>query len=262
MQWRVTRRASRGFATAERLFRLTAAYMMIRQMVVRAWSAGVSGGNAGGFRMTTILVATGTGVLCCGVEGGTMTAARGLDGERPTCLVADPRVPGRAWCGTHRGGVFRSDDAGGSWRPVGLDDLRITAVAASPAEAMVWVGTEPSDVWQSDDDGATWRRTRRLDELSSSSEWSFPPRPDTHHVRWIACHPEQPGRLWVAVEAGALVATRDGGRTWQDRDADGHRLAGAPVLGNLRPVRLLTIVLIDVAYPLAVRRLRRSNCPR
>lgn len=24
-----------------------------------------------------------------------------------------------------------------------------------------------------------------MDTLSSSSEWSFPPRPDTHHVRWI-----------------------------------------------------------------------------
>jgi len=30
--------------------------------------------------------------------------------------------------------------------------------------------------------------------LSSSSEWSFPPRPDTHHVRWIACHPLEPKR--------------------------------------------------------------------
>jgi photosystem II stability/assembly factor-like uncharacterized protein len=183
--------------------------------------------------MMTILVATGTSVLRCDVDRGTMTPATGLDGQRPTCLVGDPRVPGRAWCGTHRGGVFRSDDAGESWRPLGLDDLRITAVAASPAEdGVVWVGTEPSDVWRSDDAGATWQRTRRLDELPSSSEWSFPPKPDTHHVRWIACHPQQPGRLWVAVEAGALVTTSDGGRTWQDRVAGGpydtHELAIHP----------------------------------
>ena len=41
-------------------------------------------------------------------------------------------------------------------------------------------------------------------------EWAFPPRPDTHHVRWIACHPLEPERLWVAIEAGALVSTATG----------------------------------------------------
>jgi photosystem II stability/assembly factor-like uncharacterized protein len=53
--------------------------------------------------------------------------------------------------------------------------------------------------------------------------------PDTHHVRWIACHPGEPNRLWVAIEAGALVSTIDGGRTWRDRVPGGpwdtHELA-------------------------------------
>jgi photosystem II stability/assembly factor-like uncharacterized protein len=62
-----------------------------------------------------------------------------------------------------------------------------------------------------------------LEILSSSSEWAFPPRPDTHHVRWIACHPLVRERLWVAIEAGALVSTTDGGRTWRDRVPDGPR---------------------------------------
>ena len=48
---------------------------------------------------------------------------------------------------------------------------------------------EPSEVWRSADAGSAWEQTSRLETLSSSSEWSFPPRPDTHHVRWIACHP-------------------------------------------------------------------------
>ncbi|CAN5702097.1 glycosyl hydrolase [soil metagenome] len=209
-----------------------------------------------------VLVATQTEVLAVDVDvdRGAMRPATGLAGHRPTCLIADPRAPGRAWCGTDRGGVFRSDDAGATWQPVGLSDLRITAVAAgvtgvagvadvadaadaagsaisadaAVAEdpAVIWAGTEPSDVWRSDDFGGSWTRTRRLDDLPSSSEWSFPPRPDTHHVRWIACHPQRAGRLWVAVEAGALVATDDGGRTWQDRVPGGpydtHELAIHP----------------------------------
>jgi photosystem II stability/assembly factor-like uncharacterized protein len=68
-----------------------------------------------------------------------------------------------------------------------------------------------------------------LEALPSSPEWSFPPRPDTHHVRWIACHPRDQARLWVAVEAGALVSTTDRGHTWEDRVPGGpydtHELA-------------------------------------
>jgi photosystem II stability/assembly factor-like uncharacterized protein len=104
------------------------------------------------------------------------------------------------------------------------------AVAASAAaQGVIWAGTEPSEVWRSEDAGSTWRQTAPLETLPSSSEWAFPPRPDTHHVRWIACHPRDADRLWVAVEAGALVSTTDGGRTWSDRVPDGpfdtHELA-------------------------------------
>jgi photosystem II stability/assembly factor-like uncharacterized protein len=104
------------------------------------------------------------------------------------------------------------------------------AVTASPVDRdVVWVGTEPSEVWRSGNAGSKWEQTSRLEALSSSSEWSFPPRPETHHVRWIACHPLEPERLWVAIEAGALISTMDGGRTWRDRVPGGpwdtHELA-------------------------------------
>jgi photosystem II stability/assembly factor-like uncharacterized protein len=170
-----------------------------------------------------VLVATDREVVIIDVGRGNSASARGI-GDRPTCLVADPLVHGRAWCGTHRGGVFRSDDGGRSWRSVGLAGRLIMAIAASPVERdVVWVGTEPSQVWRSADAVTTWEQTSRLETLSSSSEWSFPPRPDTHHVRWIACHPLEPERLWVAIEAGALVSTIDGGRTWRDRVPGGPR---------------------------------------
>src|ERR671911_2525481 len=176
-----------------------------------------------------ILVATDREVVVIDVERGTSAAAQGI-GDRPTCLAADPLVHARAWWGTHRGGVFRSDDGGRSWQLVGLAGRLIMTVTASPVERdVVWVGTEPSEVWHSGDAATTWEQTSRFDTLSSSSEWSFPPRPETHHVRWIACHPLEPERLWVAIEAGALVSTIDGGRTWRDRVAGGpwdtHELA-------------------------------------
>jgi photosystem II stability/assembly factor-like uncharacterized protein len=176
-----------------------------------------------------ILVATDREVLVIDAERGTSAPARGIS-DRPTCLTADELVQGRAWCGTHRDGVFRSDDGGRSWHTVGLAGRLLMTVAASPATRdEVWAGTEPSEVWRSGDAGSSWEQTSSLETLPSSSEWSFPPRPETHHVRWIACHPLEPGRLWVAIEAGALVSTIDGGRTWRDRVPRGpwdtHELA-------------------------------------
>jgi photosystem II stability/assembly factor-like uncharacterized protein len=165
----------------------------------------------------SILVATEREIVAIDVTRGTITPAHGI-GDRPTCLAADPLVRGRAWCGTHRRGVFRSDDDGRSWQLVGLAGRLIMAVTPSPADQdLVWVGTEPSEVWRSQDAGTTWGQTSTLETLSSSSTWAFPPRPDTHHVRWIACHPLDPERLWVAIEAGALVSTINGGRAWRDR---------------------------------------------
>ena len=176
-----------------------------------------------------ILVATDREVVIIDDERGTSATVHGI-GDRPTCLAATPLVRGRVWCGTQRGGVFRSDDGGTCWKSVGLAGRLIMAVTASPVQRdVVWVGTEPSEVWRSGDAGTTWEQTATLETLSSSSEWSFPPRPDTHHVRWIACHPIQPERLWVAIEAGALVSTIDGGHTWRDRvpggPSDTHELA-------------------------------------
>jgi photosystem II stability/assembly factor-like uncharacterized protein len=176
-----------------------------------------------------ILIATDREVLVMDAERGTAAPARGIS-DRPTCLAADELVHGRVWCGTHRGGVFRSDDGGKSWQPIGLASRLIMAVTASPsAPDVVWAGTEPSEVWRSGNGGDDWEQTSDLTTLRSSPEWSFPPRPETHHVRWIACHPHEPGRLWVAVEAGALISTIDGGRTWRDRVPGGpwdtHELA-------------------------------------
>lgn len=171
-----------------------------------------------------ILVATGERVFPVDPEGGRGSASDGLTDRLPTCLAADPFDPSRAWCGTREHGVMLSEDAGSTWRASGLDGRRVMSLAASPAqEDLVWAGTEPSEVWGSDDGGMSWERSPGLQDLPSSSEWAFPPRPETHHVRWIACHPADPGRLWVAIEAGALVTTPDGGATWKDRVPTGPR---------------------------------------
>lgn len=183
--------------------------------------------------MLRIVVASGRRVYAIATSDGVVHEGTGLTARRPACLAADPRPGGPVWCGTEDDGLFRSDDGGRSWRTAGLSGEHVTAVSVSPSRPdRVWAGGEPSAVWRSDDTGRNWRRCAGLLDLPSSSEWSFPPKPDTHHVRWIACHPEDPDRAWFAIEAGALVSTSDAGRTWEDRVAGGpydtHELAIHP----------------------------------
>lgn len=178
------------------------------------------------------LVAAPDRLLVVDSASGERIGVTGLEGVRPTGLAYDPDGGGRVWCSTQGSGVFVSHDGGVSWHGSGLEGERLMSVAAGPGH--VWAGGEPSAVWRSGDGGATWDRTSDLETLPSSPGWSFPPRPDTHHVRWISPHPDDPDRLWVAVEAGALVSTSDGGRTWADRvegsPRDTHELAIHPAL--------------------------------
>lgn len=160
---------------------------------------------------------------------------RRLEGRKPQCLAADPLRPELLYCGTADRGMWRSADAGDSWEPVG-EGIRypnVTAVAVSAAEQMdgrgiVYAGTEPSTLFRSDG-GGSWRELEGMRRLPSSSEWSFPPKPGTSHVRWISPDPAVPGRLFVCIEAGALIKSEDGGETWEDRVDDGpldtHTLA-------------------------------------
>lgn len=166
-----------------------------------------------------ILVATRDRVLLLDAGSDELRSTEGVNAP-PTCLATDRRH-GRAWCGTENG-VRRSDDGGEAWVGAGLEGKEITALAADPTEpGAAWAGTEPSALYRSEDGGRSWERAEGLLDLPSSSEWAFPPRPDTHHVRWIAPHPHEGGRLWVAIEAGALVTTPDGGATWRDRISGG-----------------------------------------
>lgn len=160
---------------------------------------------------------------------------RRLDQYRIECVVADPRTPERALCGTFDAGVFRTTDGGETWAPVGEETLpeSVTSLAVSPADPdVLYAGTEPSAVFRSTDGGETWTELPGLTDLPSSSRWAFPPRPHTHHVRWIEVAPSDPDRLYVAVEAGALVRSLDGGETWRDRvptsKRDTHSMATHP----------------------------------
>ena len=157
------------------------------------------------------------------------------DGARPAAAGA------RVLAGTFDAGLFRSVDDGEMFDRVAAETLgpggsgpdAVTAVATSPHDpSVVWIGTEPSRIYRSTDGGETAEPIAGPTDVPSASEWSFPPRPDTHHVRCIEPCPADPARWFVGVEAGALLVASDGGETWVDRPdgsrRDNHALATHP----------------------------------
>lgn len=186
--------------------------------------------------MSRIYAAMDDELLVIGAEGDYSQPQHRLEGYRPQCLAADPLRPELIYCGTADSGLWRSDDNGNTWEPAGegIPSLNVTALAFSAAErvgerGVVYVGTEPSALYASEDGGGSWRELEQMVELPSYPHWSFPPKPHTSHVRWISPDPSTPGRLFVCIEAGALIHSYDAGETWYDRAPDGpidtHTLA-------------------------------------
>lgn len=149
-----------------------------------------------------------------------------LIGKDCHTLAIDPHRPQRVYCGTFDAGLWVSDDAGRRWQPVAgaLPHTAVTAVAVCPCEAqnglgVLWAGTEPSALFRSEDGGQTWQEQTALQRIPSKPTWSFPPRPWTHHVRWIEPDPHVAERLFVGIELGGVMRSLDGGETWEDRKA-------------------------------------------
>ncbi len=158
-----------------------------------------------------------------------------LEGKQVQYVEVEGRQEGLVYCGTFGDGLFRSLGEASSWQLCeGVRHSKIMSVAVSHADCsedagVVYAGTEPSVIFRSSDRGETWRELPTFLNLPSAGEWSFPPRPETHHVRFIQPDPHLSLRLYAAIEAGALLRSDDAGQTWRDRvpggPLDTHTLA-------------------------------------
>ena len=178
--------------------------------------------------MTRVYIATDEDLLVARGKNGDWTVDTQLVGLSPRCLAFDPLHPERVYCGASGSKLWISEDFGASWSVAGegINYPDVTAVAVSPRErpgefGVLYAGTEPSALFRSEDGGRTWRELQGMRELPSAPTWRFPPRPQTNHVRWITPDVADATKLYVCIEAGALVRSVDGGATWMDRVQDG-----------------------------------------
>ncbi|HEU6443699.1 MAG TPA: hypothetical protein VFL61_01430 [Gaiellaceae bacterium] len=183
-------------------------------------------------RALRLWAATGDSVARLDETNGAWRAEVFLPGSAAQCLAVDPTDPDTVFAGLRGHGVRRTRDAGETWEDVELPERDVFSVAVSAADGAVYAGCEPSRLFRSDDGGDSWRALDALLELPSRPTWSFPPRPWTSHVRWIAPSPHDAALLLVGIELGGLMRSTDGGETWQDHrpgaQRDVHSLAWHP----------------------------------
>jgi photosystem II stability/assembly factor-like uncharacterized protein len=179
-----------------------------------------------------LYAATGDGIVRLDEVGEAWTVESSLSGSGAQCLAVDPADPDTVFVGLRDGGVRRSVDGGRTWADCKLPEPAVFSLAVSAADGTVYAGTEPSRLFRSDDGGESWTALDALLELPSQPRWSFPPRPWTSHVRWIAPSPHDADLLLVGIELGGLMRSGDGGQSWQDHrpgaQRDVHSLAWHP----------------------------------
>lgn len=134
-------------------------------------------------------------------------------------------------------GGYRTSDGGKTWDKIMDGDVRTFAVDPHD-ENVVYMGTGPVRLYRSRDRGATWEPVDTMLDFPPEvkAKWGPPPAyqdTQTAHVRHIYIHPANRDLMFVLLEHGGVLLTRDGGRSWTNRSAgidylDMHMIGHVP----------------------------------
>ena len=145
-------------------------------------------------------------------------------GGRVTAVAMHPANMDMFYVGAASGGVFKTEDAGGSWTPVFDDQLSLSIgdIALAPSNPeIIYVGTGEANpgggslaydglgVFRSDDGGNTWENLG-LEESGSIGRLAVHPQnPDI-------CYVAAMGRMFSTNEQRGVFKTTDGGQSWEN----------------------------------------------
>jgi hypothetical protein len=177
----------------------------------------------------SVFVCTREGLVMLRREGPAWSAQTALTGADTQCVAA---AGAHVLVGTRGRGAFESVDAGATWDRVELPEADVFSVAIGAADGARYAGTEPSRLFAARD-GGSWTELEALQDIPSRTRWSYPPRPWTHHVRWIAPDPHRGERLLIGIELGGLMLSDDGGASFSDH-RPGAKLDSHSVAWHLR----------------------------
>jgi photosystem II stability/assembly factor-like uncharacterized protein len=177
-----------------------------------------------------------------------------LEGGIITALAIDPEVPSTLYAGTHNRGVFKSTDAGETWRAMGPMETFVTGLAIHPVTpTTLYVTMHYRGVFKSTDGGESWTALGPATELfwqvavdpvaattvyAQSFAYDAVVKSPDAGATWdglyvnldlpgiiqsFAVHPRSPSTIYAARGfhplddwgiGGGVVKSEDGGATW------------------------------------------------
>ena len=157
----------------------------------------------------TVLAGTSKGLLA-------VDAAAHATDVLPDRTVRDLKASGGRLLAGAETGLFASEDAGRTWQPSGIGGRVVWQIFPGPYAGEVYVGTQPAGLFRSKDDGRTWEEIESFAQSPEAERWCVPVTPrQPGRARALVVDRVDPSRLWVGVEVGGVVSTKDGGATWR-----------------------------------------------
>lgn len=160
-----------------------------------------------------------------------------FEGKTLEHLIGGKKNPQIVFAAVAFDGGYRSEDAGKTWTKIMEGDVRTFTVDPHD-ERVVYMGTGPVRLFRSEDSGKTWEPLDGLLAVpeEAKKKWGVPARlagVEFPHVRYIYVHPDEQNLLYVLLEHGGVLMSKDRGKTWYDRSigidyVDMHYLENYP----------------------------------
>jgi photosystem II stability/assembly factor-like uncharacterized protein len=124
-----------------------------------------------------------------------------LDGLNVKSIAVQPLDPKIVFVGTMGQGIFKTEDGGLHWEPMGLDNRFVYALALQPGNPEGILAGIVGGVYRSEDGGRTWQDSSAgLDPNAS--------------VRAVVFDPSNPSVVWAADLLSGVYLSTDGGLRW------------------------------------------------
>ncbi|HEX9787687.1 MAG TPA: hypothetical protein VGB09_06655 [Candidatus Binatia bacterium] len=151
-------------------------------------------------------------------------------------VAYSPSAPNRVFAGTRGDGVWLSEDFGATWKKPcygkrGPGKVRCLTIDPSDHHTL-YAGTEPIDVFVSRDGAKSWERLESLWNIPFVATITYPVATVEPHARDIVVDPKESKTMYVALQVGYMLKTRDGGESWEllnkNLDCDVHTIVMHP----------------------------------
>ncbi|MFB6096193.1 MAG: WD40/YVTN/BNR-like repeat-containing protein [Haloferacaceae archaeon] len=171
----------------------------------------------------TLLIGTPAGLyrVDAPATDGRGDAGDALVDAEPVVDAAVERVrvfDGVAYAATSSG-LHRSTD-GVEWERLEVYGRDVTDALATP-DGRLFVGTAPVGIYHTED-RRHWYRCDAATDLPDRERWRDRSHRGDAQVRTLAAHPDAPDRILAGIESGGVIATEDGGETWETRSTGVH----------------------------------------